>query len=259
MRSRTACICALLFTLTLLGGCQGVLLPQGSSNNKGKLEGTSWDSEPGWIKKVIYISRGGSKLTFYGDLTFSWSIGNMKFTGKYAYGPGDYVYLTLNEELEGQREFQERVILLGDKLTMADEDGTALTFTRRHATPNSSSQAAGMRGKWTYSEATYDGQPMIPNDPADCLFVFTNETIVFKINNQVLQEATYHTDFSHQPAHIDITYNKGERKGKKVMGLLKVSDKTIEITLADPDQPRPKEFTATPGSKRERLVLQKVQ
>src|SRR5204863_54825 len=99
------------------------------SDNKGKIEGTKWTSIASTIKGQA-IPAGALKLDFGADGKLIYNAGPNTFTGTYSLGMGDHVTLKLDQELQGRKSHTEKVQIDGEKLTMTDSDGQAMTFTR---------------------------------------------------------------------------------------------------------------------------------
>jgi hypothetical protein len=117
---RATCIGLLCFTLAL-SGC--------SSNNKGKIEGTSWSSQAATIKGNM-IPAGTLGLKFGADGSLVYKVGPTNYTGKYSLGFQNMLTMHLDQALAGQKNHVETVVIEGDKLTMSDMDGTSLTFQK---------------------------------------------------------------------------------------------------------------------------------
>jgi hypothetical protein len=119
---RVAVVVALLSSL----GC--------GSNNKGKIEGTKWSSLATTMnvknQGMQTIPAGALTLEFSSDYKLVYRAGPMTMTGTYSLGMGDYVTLKLDKELDGRKTHTEKVVISGDRLTMTDSDGTALTFEK---------------------------------------------------------------------------------------------------------------------------------
>jgi hypothetical protein len=108
----------------------GVLLvASGCSSNKGKIEGTKWTSVASNVKGKEFPA-GTLVLEFGSDkkLVYKTPVGT--FTGTYSLGMGDNVTLNLDTELAGRKQHVEKVKIEGDKLTMTDSDGTAMSFVK---------------------------------------------------------------------------------------------------------------------------------
>jgi hypothetical protein len=106
-----------------------------NSNNKGKIEGTEWNSLATTLKGQN-IPAGTLKLKFGADKSLVYNTPMGTFTGTYSLGSGDTVTLNLDKDLAGSRRHAERVTISGDRLTMTDSDGTAMTFERVNSNNN---------------------------------------------------------------------------------------------------------------------------
>jgi hypothetical protein len=114
----------LALLLTTVCGC--------SSNNKGQLEGTRWLSDEQTIKGTT-MAKGAVALEFKPDYTLTLTVGGTdRYTGKYSLEFGDYVTFKFDREYRttGKRVHSERILVSGNKLTMTDDDGTAVSYTR---------------------------------------------------------------------------------------------------------------------------------
>jgi hypothetical protein len=113
--------------LSLACGC--------SSNNQGKIEATKWNSLAGTVKGQS-IPAGALQLAFGGNGEMIYTINDAAsgsrraLRGTYSLQMGDLITLHLNEELAGKKTHVETVAIEGDRLTMTDLDGTALTFAK---------------------------------------------------------------------------------------------------------------------------------
>jgi predicted Zn finger-like uncharacterized protein len=105
--------------------------PKGNalSNNSGKIEGTKWRSMGAFINGRN-IPAGALKLDFAADGGLRYETPLGVFTGTYTLDPGDKVVLNLDQVLAGSMRHEERVVIKGDRLTMSDSDGTAMTFEK---------------------------------------------------------------------------------------------------------------------------------
>lgn len=129
MRTATVRKLAVLLSLLLVGGC--------SSNNKGKIEGTTWINGVSTIK-AGQVPAGMITLEFRTDGTFSMIAKdptgkNVGGNGTYSVGYGDYVTLTFDKPLEGQKTHRQKIVINGDNMQFIDSDGTTLNFTRKKA------------------------------------------------------------------------------------------------------------------------------
>jgi hypothetical protein len=117
---------ASILRLTLLAA---ILMTCGcKSNNKGKIEG-KWSSIASTVKGKA-VPEGFLTLEFGTDGSLVYAAGPITFKGTYSLGMGDNVTLKLDKELAGRKNHTEKVSISGDRLTMTDSDGTALTFKK---------------------------------------------------------------------------------------------------------------------------------
>ena len=100
------------------------------SNNKGKIEGTKWTNIESTVKG-LKIPANLLKLEFGKDGKLVYEAGPQKFTGTYSLGNGDTVTLNLDQDLAGKKKHEEKVSIKDGRLTMADSDGTELTFEKQ--------------------------------------------------------------------------------------------------------------------------------
>ena len=116
-----------LLTLVFAAGCL--------SENKGKIEGTRWRSIAGTIEShglKVRVPDGFMELHFHKDGSLFYIVRGKLHTGKYNLGAGKYVTLSLDEAVAGMKTHTETVVIEGDRLTMTDTDGTALSFRREN-------------------------------------------------------------------------------------------------------------------------------
>jgi hypothetical protein len=111
----------LILLLTLTVGCQ--------SKNAGKLEGTSWRSEPTTYKGQR-VPEGFLKLDFGKDGTIVYRAGPYTFHGKYILGMGNRVTFELDKPLAGKTTHHETVEVRLGQIIVKDSDGTTVNFRK---------------------------------------------------------------------------------------------------------------------------------
>ena len=99
------------------------------SSNKGKIEGTKWNSLETTVKGNK-IPAAALKLEFSKDRKLLYQAGPVKFTGTYELGKGDTVTFHLDQELAGRKDHEEKIAIRGTRLLMTDSDGTSITFKK---------------------------------------------------------------------------------------------------------------------------------
>ena len=55
-------------------------------------------------------------------------------------------------------------------------------------------------------------------------------------------------DPGQDPKAIDVIADGGPSRGKRVLGIYKIDSNKLTLCMADPDQPRPRQFKAEKGS-----------
>lgn len=122
MRSLNISRIGLVLAVLFLAGCD--------SNNKGKIEGTHWVSQASTFKGRS-VPAGTLKLSFYKDGGLSYQAGPLTFNGKYTLGMGDTIIFHLDKELAGNKTHHQKCVIVEDRLTVTDGDGTKMNFTRK--------------------------------------------------------------------------------------------------------------------------------
>src|SRR5580704_3611702 len=94
-----------------------------------------------------------------------------------------------------------------------------------------------LQGTWKVVDIAIDGKKQ-PADQTKMTFVFKDDTVVFKVNDQVAAEGTFKVKPSANPKEQDITHRSGPNKGKLYMSLyildgdnLKIAGYTGDISL----------------------------
>jgi hypothetical protein len=122
MRPTYACSLLVVLALVLAAGC--------SSNNKGKLEKTSWRSEAATIKGRSFPA-GAFEVFFRADGSMLYRAESKNITGRYSLEVGDVVIFQLDESVAGRTTLADIIVVEGDKMMMTDPDGTQLQFKRK--------------------------------------------------------------------------------------------------------------------------------
>lgn len=61
-------------------------------------------------------------------------------------------------------------------------------------------------------------------------------------------KGNYFIDPTKKPKTIDFSPTEGEGQGVKYLGIYEISEKTLKLCFAPPEQERPTEFASTPGN-----------
>lgn len=119
-----------LLGLVVLAGAAGC-----SSDNVGKLEGTSWRCDQSTVQiqsggksQSVNVPEGFLMLEFRGDGSMVYGVGGQNYTGKYSLGPGKTVTFHLDRPLAGRNSHIESIEVDGEKMTVSDMDGTSIRF-----------------------------------------------------------------------------------------------------------------------------------
>ena len=114
--------------------CAVILLVQAdvafaASNNKGKLEGTKWESKAATFDGVA-VPAGIIKLDFSKNENLLFRIADKIYKGTYELGEGDEVTFSFEEELDGEKVHVETITIRSDTLIVIDDDGVSISFDR---------------------------------------------------------------------------------------------------------------------------------
>jgi uncharacterized protein (TIGR03067 family) len=94
--------------------------------------------------------------------------------------------------------------------------------------------------------------PTIPLPPGPGLLAALTEVTVtndadggwgVRVEGKVAARGTSRIDPAKRPKAIDLTPTEGEHKGQTARGIYEVEGDTLKICFAEPDKPRPTEFT----------------
>jgi uncharacterized protein (TIGR03067 family) len=113
-----------------------------------------------------------------------------------------------------------------------------------------SGPATELEGEWQMLTAVMNGQALEPKFAAFGKRITTgNETTVYT-GPQILMKVTFTLDKSKSPNAIDYVIVQGQNAGKTQLGIIELNGPTLKLCFAAPDQPRPKDFSSTPGDSR---------
>lgn len=99
----------------------------GCSDNKGKIEGTTW----AWVDitaKSDDKSVAERRLNFDKDGHLFYTVFGRHYKGNYTLGMGPAVTFTLEEDLDGRKIYAHKLVVEGNQLMLTDADGKMLTF-----------------------------------------------------------------------------------------------------------------------------------
>jgi uncharacterized protein (TIGR03067 family) len=81
------------------------------------------------------------------------------------------------------------------------------------------------------------------------------EHVVWKRDGKSFAGTALVLDPGQDPKAIDVIADGGPSRGKRVLGIYKIDSNQLTLCMADPDQPRPREFKAEKGSGHTLMVL----
>ena len=118
-------------------------------------------------------------------------------------------------------------------------------------------ELARHQGTWTAVSFRREGQ----ETPAEIVRTITRtvegDHVVWKRDGKSFAGTTVVLDPGRDPKAIDVLPDGGPSRGKRVLGIYKIEKDTLTLCMADPDQPRPREFKAEKGSKHTLMVFRR--
>lgn len=111
---------ALVAALVVAAGC---------SNNKGKIEATTWVT-PDATGKSDETTEGAQRLQFGKDGHLFYTVVGKLYRGYYTLGMGPAVTFTLEQDLDGRKIHPHKIVVEGEELKLTSADGSELTFRK---------------------------------------------------------------------------------------------------------------------------------
>lgn len=112
-------------------------------------------------------------------------------------------------------------------------------------------------GTWSYASVIADGKPAPEESFKASWLVLAGDRFTLT-GPETTQKGTFSVDPTASPRTIDVTFGEGPRAGKTIKGIYDLNGDTCKVCIALDDQPRPTEFTSTPGSGHALEVLKRV-
>jgi len=104
------------------------------------------------------------------------------------------------------------------------------------------------QGTWVAVSFRRDGQ----DTPREIVQTITRTVagahVVWKRNGKNFAGTALVLDPGKEPKAIDVIADGGPARGKRVLGIYKIDSDKLTLCMADPDQPRPREYKAEKGS-----------
>ena len=115
-----------------------------------------------------------------------------------------------------------------------------------------------LKGTWRMNSKEVDGKKLSEEEIKDV--IMTNDgsdKYSVRRGDTVIAEATAQLDPAKRPKAIDVSFTKGERKGKTILGIYEIEGDTFRVCVARPGGERPAEFSAKAGSGRILIVYKR--
>ena len=119
-------------------------------------------------------------------------------------------------------------------------------------------EIAAMQGTWTIESFTLNGQSVPAGQLQNWRRIVTGGHVTWKNGDELLVEMDITFDPQQKPMTLDSTIATGDAKGKVVLAIYELDGDTLRVCFADPDKPRPTEFSSAPGSGPSLYVAKRV-
>lgn len=104
-----------------------LVVAAGCSNNKGRIEATTWASAAATVQGEE-VAEGAQRLQFGKDGHLFYTIHEKQYRGNYTLGMGHAVTFSLEQDLDGRKIHPHRIVIEGEQLTLTRADGSNLMF-----------------------------------------------------------------------------------------------------------------------------------
>lgn len=105
------------------------------------------------------------------------------------------------------------------------------------------------QGTWAVVSFHRDGQETPREITASIKRIVKDDHVVWTRAGKSFAGTTVVLDPTREPKTIDVLPDGGPSRDKRVLGIYRLEGDRLTICMADPDQPRPREFKAEKGSK----------
>jgi uncharacterized protein (TIGR03067 family) len=114
------------------------------------------------------------------------------------------------------------------------------------------------KGCWRMSSKEEDGTKLSEEEIKDFLLTSDgSDRFLVRRGDAVFAEAVAQLDPTKKPRAIDLSFTRGERKGKTLLGIYKIEGDTFRVCVARPGDERPAEFSARAGSGRILIIYKR--
>jgi uncharacterized protein (TIGR03067 family) len=104
------------------------------------------------------------------------------------------------------------------------------------------------QGTWVVTSFRRDGKDTPPEIVRTITRTVEGAHVVWRRDGKNFAGTALVLDPHQHPKAIDVIADGGPSRGKRVLGIYKVGNGRLTLCMADPDQPRPREFKAEKGS-----------
>jgi uncharacterized protein (TIGR03067 family) len=127
-----------------------------------------------------------------------------------------------------------------------------------HAASDEAAQKeyARFAGTWKLTSVEVEGKGMPPEQFKSARLALKGPHFSYTEQGRT-SHGTFKVDVSKSPRHIDVTFTDGPQKGKTLVGIYELTDKTYKVCLGMPGKSRPTSFVTKPGSGHVLEVLQR--
>jgi uncharacterized protein (TIGR03067 family) len=116
------------------------------------------------------------------------------------------------------------------------------------AADSSEQDVAAMQGVWKVESVTLDGNEVLAENLKNWHRIVEGSHVAWKDGETTLIELDIKLDPTQKPKTIESTIATGDDKGKVLLGIYELKDNVLRVCFANPDRPRPTEFSSTPDS-----------
>ncbi len=110
--------------------------------------------------------------------------------------------------------------------------------------------ATELEGEWTMTSGIFNGAPLDRAMVAYCKRVTRGYVTTVLAGPKVMMKARFTLDASVAPRAIDYVNLEGTNVGKTQLGIYELAGDALQIVMATPGKPRPKDFSTSKGDGR---------
>jgi uncharacterized protein (TIGR03067 family) len=132
------------------------------------------------------------------------------------------------------------------------KETTSFVLRRAAAAP---AATASIEGTWYVASMEAGGKADRPESPEEMRIVLTKT--MFTMPGNAGGTASYTVDSQKKPAEIDLTLGTPNGSTDKVLGIYELNGNSLKLSMGNPKEPRPIEFTTKPGQKHTTFVLER--